>query len=203
MNPFWIARMDLNSMNHFAFPDIPSTYFRDHDVVDVNFSRNFTETQLQAKSNHQAAHFFPRLKDDDKKINAPPMLLVFCNLVELLRMREDLILSLTETQVLEECFTYQKRLVHQDTLSTSLQQHLNIQCVGLIDHAQVNFVEHGSLLAKIPGLDSGLAIDEVCPTLRATLNFQNPECVQVMTLDGGLQNMSTTLHYQVMQKQLL
>lgn len=118
-------------------------------------------------------------------------------------MREDLILSLTETQMLEECFTNQKRLVHQDTLSTSHQQHLNIQCTGLVEHGLVNFVEHGSLLAKVPGLDSGLAIDEVCPTLRATLNFQNPECVQVMTLDGGLQNMSTTLHYQVMQKQLL
>ena len=27
MNPFWIAKMDLNSINHFAFPEMPSTYF--------------------------------------------------------------------------------------------------------------------------------------------------------------------------------
>jgi hypothetical protein len=54
------------------------------------------------------------------------MLLVFCNLVELLRMRENLILCLAETQLLDECFRHQKQLVHQDSLQTAHQQHLNI-----------------------------------------------------------------------------
>ena len=67
----------------------------------------------------------------------------------------------------------------------------------------VNFVEHGSLLAKIPDVDSGLAIDEMCPTMRSNLNFRNPESIQTLTLDGGLNNLRVTSHYQLIQKQLL
>jgi hypothetical protein len=59
----------------------------------------------------------------------------------------------------------------------------------------INFIEHGSLLMKIPTLDSGLAIDEICPTLRANLNFRNPECIQQMSLDSGLSNLKITFHY--------
>ena len=47
----------------------------------------------------------------------------------------------------------------------------------IMDKEKINFVEHGSLLAKIPEIDSGLAIDEICPTLRSNLNFRNPECI--------------------------
>jgi hypothetical protein len=28
LNPFFIANLDLNSINHFSFPDIPIDYFK-------------------------------------------------------------------------------------------------------------------------------------------------------------------------------
>jgi hypothetical protein len=123
------------------------------------------------------------------------MLLVFCNLIEMLRMRENLIMSLADTNALEDCYNQQKKLVNKESDRNMFSDHLNIECVSLVNHNHVNFIEHGSLLSKIPLIDSGLEIDEVCPTLRANLNFRNPECIQTMTLDGGLNNLKVTLHY--------
>ena len=82
-------------------------------------------------------------------------------------------------------------------------QGLDINCNMITEQGQVNFIEHGSLLFKLPENDSGLAIDEICPTLRSNLNFRNPECIQLTTLDGGINNLRVTLHYQIIQKQML
>jgi len=29
MNPFWVANLDLHSVNHFPFPETPQDYFSD------------------------------------------------------------------------------------------------------------------------------------------------------------------------------
>ena len=203
LNPFWIAKLDMNSINHFPFPEMPTSYFTGEkgDRSDVGFDRNFIEIQLKPSQNQ--THFFPKLRDEDKNINVPPMLLVFCNLIEMLRMRENLILAMADTTALEDCYNRQKKLVNREAERNLFSEHLHIECTSLVDHSYVNFVEHGSLLSKLPQMDSGLAVDEVCPTLRANLNFRNPECIQTLTLDGGLNNLKVTLHYQIIQKQLL
>lgn len=106
LNPLWIAKLDLNSINHFPFPDIPLDYFRhgQGDEMDIQFSRSYVDLQVKPKQN--VSHFFPRLRDEDRQINIPPMLLIFCNLVELLRVREHLILSLAETTTLEQSYDH-------------------------------------------------------------------------------------------------
>jgi hypothetical protein len=149
-------------------------------------------TSSKPKNNH--SHFFPKLREDDKSIIIPPMLLIFCNLIELLKMRECLILNVIDTVSLEECFNQQKKLVNQSSMKTLHSAHLGIEC-SIPDQTMVNFVEDGNLLSKIPELDSGLAIDEICPTLRSNLNFRSPECIQITSLDGGLNNLKITLHY--------
>lgn len=46
INPFFITKMDLFTINHFQFPDIPKSTFHNSKLkkLDVNFSRNFIET---------------------------------------------------------------------------------------------------------------------------------------------------------------
>lgn len=105
--------------------------------------------------------------------------------------------------MLGDIYDQQKKLAGRSELGLLHSQHLNIDCNSILDPDQVNFIESGSLLAKNPELSSGLAIDELCPTLRANLNFMNPESVQTMVLDAGLNNVKVTLHYQVIQKQLI
>ena len=92
LNPIWIAKLDLNTVNHFSFPDITMDFFKkgQGSNTDVQFSRSYIDTQLRPKQ--KSSHFFPKLRDDDRNINVPPMLLIFCNLIEVLRIREQLIL---------------------------------------------------------------------------------------------------------------
>lgn len=95
MNPLLVSKLDLNTINHFPFQKLPVSYFKDSSSVggdqsDVAFSRKFIETQLRPKQGQ--AHFFPKLRDDDRNINVPPSVLIFCNLADLLRMREALIM---------------------------------------------------------------------------------------------------------------
>lgn len=57
--------------------------------------------------------FFPKLKEDDRRVNVPPMLLIFCNLVEVMRLRESLILTLTETMALQDIYIELKDLANK------------------------------------------------------------------------------------------
>ena len=46
LNPFWIAKLDINSINHFPFPEMKQSYFSSEkgNKNDVGFDRNFIET---------------------------------------------------------------------------------------------------------------------------------------------------------------
>ncbi len=46
INPFFVTKMDLYTVNHFQFPDIPKTAMFNTKLkkLDVNFTRNFIET---------------------------------------------------------------------------------------------------------------------------------------------------------------
>ena len=104
INPFFVSKLDLYTIHHFAFPDIAKSTMQNAKLgrLDVNFSRDFIETQLQ--SGGAQARFFPKLREDDRRVNVPPMLLVFCNLVEVMRLREYLILNVTETVALQDIY---------------------------------------------------------------------------------------------------
>lgn len=48
----------------------------------------------------------------------PPALIIFCNLVDVMRMREELILQLADSSALDAIFTKQKKLVNMTELGT-------------------------------------------------------------------------------------
>ena len=62
-------------------------------------------------------------------------------------------------------------MVNKESLKCLFSDHLKINSDSLIDQSLVNFIEDGNLTSKIPGTNSGLAIDELCPNIRAHLNF--------------------------------
>lgn len=43
MNPLWIGKLDLHSVNHFSFPELKKTFFKEEDTRDLNLTRKFTE----------------------------------------------------------------------------------------------------------------------------------------------------------------
>ena len=106
-------------------------------------------------------------------------------------------MQLVDTMALSEIYDNQKKIAGRSELGVLNSQSLNINCSSILEDDQVNFMEQGSLLAKHPDPNSGLAIDEICPTLRACMNFMNPESIQTLMLDGGIINVKVSLHYQI------
>jgi hypothetical protein len=51
MNPFWVAKLDLHSVNHFSFPEIKLSYFKDkqRNEEDINFNRRFIESAVATR----------------------------------------------------------------------------------------------------------------------------------------------------------
>ena len=200
LNPFLVSKMDLTTVTHFQFPEIAKLTMMGstQSKLDVNFTRNFIETQLQSSAAPQA-RFFPKLREDDRRVNVPPMLLVFCNLLEVLRLRESLVVALSESSALQDIFSHLKDLANKSSLRTLSQLPLPYQPVDGFTRDHINFFDDGSLSSK----DIDLAINEFDPTLRSNINFMNSESLQCLVLDSGVQELRAVLHYQLMQKQLL
>lgn len=119
LNPVLVGKMDLNAVNAFQFPRVPRSFFLPGGSgggEDVNWSRSFIELQLRPQK--QTTHFFPRLKEDETKVEMPPSLLLYCNLAELLRLREQLILGMADTLILTESYDKQKNVVNLSGLAT-------------------------------------------------------------------------------------
>jgi hypothetical protein len=109
---------------------------------------------------------------------------------------------LIDTITLDQVFDSQKRILGLKHFKTVCAQQLDIDTKSMVDRKFCNFVEHGSLLYKMQNQEdqlslSGLAIDEICPTMSANLNFSNSDCIQMLVLDGGLSPLKVTMHYQL------
>jgi hypothetical protein len=46
LNPFFLSKIDLSTIHHFTFPDVPKDVMMNVKLkqLDVNFTRNFIET---------------------------------------------------------------------------------------------------------------------------------------------------------------
>ena len=73
------------------------------------------------------------------------MLLIFCNLVEVMRLREKLVLDLTETSVLTEIYDVMKDLVNRSSLKYLAQSPIPFQAIDGMSREQINFFDDGSL----------------------------------------------------------
>ena len=56
------------------------------------------------QSNAAQSRYFSQLKEYMRKINVPPMLNLYCNTVEMLRLRQELIAAVSESMVLQEIY---------------------------------------------------------------------------------------------------
>ena len=119
------------------------------------------------------------------------MLLIFCNLVEVMRLREKLVLDLTETSVLTEIYDVMKDLVNRSSLKYLAQSPIPFQAVDGMSREQINFFEDGSLST----MEVDLAVNEFDPSFKSNVNFMNSESVQCLVLDSGVQELRAVVHY--------
>lgn len=79
------------------------------------------------------AHFFPKLREGQSKLVVPPQLLMYCNLIEALRMREELIIQVAETDTLTTYFKSQAKAMNASSMSTMSANPLGLTVGRLND----------------------------------------------------------------------
>lgn len=138
------------------------------------------------------------VREERTTVKSPSMMRMACNIMEVLRLREELIERIDETNILTKVYLEQGRLagkgktqVDHDTpiafaVSSLLKDHVNI--VDMNDGKNRNF--------KLPFME----FDE---ELKANLDLRSESCIKALMTDLGVEEMRAVLHYQVMQQQLL
>lgn len=126
------------------------------------------------------------------------MLDLYCNSIEMLRLRQELIQSMSESMVLQEIYEGQAKLINRPNFRPFFTDSVKFDNY-MIDSQKVNFIDDGP--ASFTDFD--LAIREFDGSLKSNLNFRNPDAVKMLTTTAGLEELRGVLHYQLMHKQLL
>lgn len=121
INPFLVSKLDIDTIAHFDFPILPKeqNLYLKKDPQPAQFQQEFEQAVKIAESNSkqggqiQQSRYFSQLKEFMRKVNAPLMLNMYCNSVEVMRLRQELITCLSETMVLTEIFEAQGKLVNR------------------------------------------------------------------------------------------
>ncbi len=126
------------------------------------------------------------------------MLHLYCNSVELLRLRQELITTMSETMVLTEIYEGQGKLVNRPNFRPFFADQVKFDNY-LIDTTKVNYIDDG----PAAGFEFDLAIKEFDQVLKSNVNFRNPDALKMLLCTSGLEELRGILHYQLMHKQLL
>ena len=126
----------------------------------------------------------------ETKINVPTMLKMFCNVTEVIRLREEIVLRMNECSVL-------RRIYEQQVGKCGKQKNNNIgepiafntnpvasEIMNLVD------LNEGTEL----GFDPTMPFMEYDRMLAANLNFKSDSCIKVLFTDLGVEEMRAILH---------
>lgn len=211
LNPFFVSKLDLPSIKLYNYPKNvkadENLYQQQHDGLQEGKSVNiaiaeakFSDPGLFRRQVINSFEGSPSGNSTDtskSKVYSPPLLKLHCNTVELLRLRQELMMCLSECAVLQELFRKQAVVCNQPT------QTVYGECLafehGLAEDNEINFIDDGP--ARRLGVQ--LAISEVDPIITSNLNFRNSDAFKMMIMSSGLEEIRTILHYQMMQKQAL
>jgi len=139
------------------------------------------------------------MKEHNKMLKIPSMLSLSCNAVEVLRLRNQLLMALEQAHVLTQVYRQQMLILRHDYQS-NFRDHFKF---GL-DAArpagkQVNFVEEG----PAHGLRIGLAINEFDKSLASSINFSDSECFKATIIPLGLEELRCVVQYEIVNLQAL
>ena len=127
-------------------------------------------------------------------VKSPAMMRMACNIMEVLRLREELIERVNETNILAKIYEEQGRLAGKSKIQ--------------VDHdAPIAFATSGQLkdFVNIVDMNDGknknfkLSFMEFDEELRANLDLRSESCIKALMTDLGVEEVRAILHYQVMQ----
>ena len=130
------------------------------------------------------------------------MLELYCNLIEFMRLRHELIMTTSETEVLKTVYHAQCKLCNASNIKCEFSDSVSFEAADTMDQQKeplINYFDEG------PGshLEFGLTIKEFDRNLLSTMNFRNPDSIKLCVTSAGLEELRAVLAYQLMQKHLL
>jgi hypothetical protein len=124
------------------------------------------------------------------------LLVLACNTIEVLRLRNELIKIVHETDELAEIYKDQlaitnkasSKLVQQDAIPFDTQSITKDSLINLVDYNDGSKLQHD------------LAVFEFDATLGACLDFRSESCLKALMTDLGVEELRAVVHYQLMQR---
>jgi hypothetical protein len=143
--------------------------------------------------------FFPKLNERSNLLVMPSLLILQCNCIEMLRLRQILILAIEQKTVLEQVYHQQCSFVRREALIYLKEPFKFPNEINDPRPHFVNFIQDG----PASDLKICLAIDEFDSKLRSTINFTDSECFKALILPLGLEELRAIAAYEIMNLQTL
>lgn len=143
--------------------------------------------------------FFPKLNERSNMLVMPSLLILQCNCMELLRLRQILILAIEQKTLLEQVYKQQCEFVRKETIVYFKEP---MKFPNEIEDPRahfVNFIQDG----PASDLKLCLAIDEFDEKLRSSINFSDSECYKALILPLGMEELRAIVAYEMMNLQTL
>lgn len=218
-DPLVVSKLDMKSVKNYNFPrinmndvrvaledptDLVSKYGTEtaNDKIVrrmIDLAKSSAARQLLNKSDKIQDSIdydddYEHISVDDKTVRSPSMMRMACNMMEVIRLREELIQRVSECNILTKIYQQQfQQAGRSQKVMASDQIPFNTSSI-LKD--QINIVDsnHGkNKIFELPFMeyDAGLCIN---------LDLKNESCIKALMTDLGLEELRGIVHYQIMHQ---
>lgn len=214
LDPFMVSKLDVNSISFHEFLKIPAKQNKYTEVANGNATaaswiikaeKDLVAGMAKKKGAGQTVNIANLVANSGvskRNIEVPSLLEIYCNLCELTRLRNEIILAASETCVLKKVYQNQCNKCKMLNVKSESAEGITFQLVDEFsadDTACIDYVNDG------PGahLQIELAVKDFDPALLSNFNFRNPDGLVLNMFTSGLEEVRAVLQYQIMQKHLL
>lgn len=130
------------------------------------------------------------LEDKEKQVKGPSKLRMSCNIVEVVRLREEVIQRIYETDILSCVYKKQLQMLGKGGTKLMLLDQINFDVSKVMgDSLNLIDINDGS------AVDFDLPFREFDNTLKATIDFRSESCIKALMTDLGVEEIRAILHY--------
>ena len=140
---------------------------------------------------------FEHVSEDDKVVRSPSMMRMACNLMEVIRLREELILRISECETLTKIYEQQFSMAGRPQ-KVQYSDSVNFNTSTILKD-QINIIDSNHGKNKV----FDLPFMEYDNTLAINLDLKKESCIKALMTDLGLEELRGILLYQIMHQHML
>ena len=129
---------------------------------------------------------------EDRVVRSPSMMQMACNVLEVIRLREELIQSIHESNALAQVYQQQCKLANKND-DVQFPNSLNFN-VANIHKESINIVDSNKGKTK----EFSVPFMEFDSNLNINLDLKSESCIKALMTELGVEELRGILHYQMM-----